>query len=119
MKIEISKETMEKIVRDANTDDSGYNGAWLDGYRCLAKDLGLISYDHAKNRYCPTKEEKTSRQKYGIKAYGEWEYFSTEKAYRDYLTEWMCGCEGAERDRAVTALCNLEQGIFKTNTDII
>ena len=54
---------------------------------------------------------------FGIKAYGTWTHFKTKKAFKSYLMEWICGTEGAERDRAVRALSNLESGIPCTDTD--
>ena len=54
---------------------------------------------------------------YGIKAYGKWEKFRTKAAYRKYLMEWIAGTDGSERDRAVDALANLEEGIDMTDTD--
>lgn len=62
--------------------------------------------------------KKTNTKKnYGIKAYGTWDYFATKTAYRNFLMNWICGTDGAERDRAVTALANLECGINFTDTD--
>lgn len=55
--------------------------------------------------------------KFGIKAYGSWICFKTAKAYRKYLMQWIASTEGAERDRAVEALCNLDMGINMTDTD--
>lgn len=54
---------------------------------------------------------------FGIKAYGTWSRFNTKREYRNYLNTWIAGTEGAERDRAVRALCNLEAGIYETDTD--
>lgn len=55
--------------------------------------------------------------KYGIKAYGHTTMFKTKAAFRNYLMDWICNTEGAERDRASTALSNLETGIPFTDTD--
>ena len=55
--------------------------------------------------------------KYGIKAYGSWHRFDTEDEFREYLSKWIAGTEGAERDRAVNALANLDAGICETDTD--
>ena len=55
--------------------------------------------------------------KYGIKAYGSWHRFGTEDEFRKYLSEWIAGTEGVERDRAVDALANLDAGIYETDTD--
>ena len=52
----------------------------------------------------------TTKNKYGIKAYGKWEYFPTMKAYQTHLMEWMRNTDGAERDRAVNALTALAAG---------
>lgn len=60
---------------------------------------------------------KTNRLKYGIKAYGTWQCFPTEKKFRAYLMDWIASTEGAERNRAVQALSNLESGITMTDTD--
>lgn len=54
---------------------------------------------------------------YGIKAYGTWKKFKSKAAYRKYLMDWIAGTDGAERDRAVDALSNLEAGINMTDTD--
>ena len=61
--------------------------------------------------------EKKNRGKYGIKAYGEWTYYTSKEKFRRYLMDWIMATEGAERDRAVAALSNLEQGINLTDTD--
>lgn len=37
---------------------------------------------------------------------------------RKYLVKWMANTEGSERDRAVTAFVNLENGIAYTDTDV-
>jgi len=55
--------------------------------------------------------------KYGIKSYGTWDYFHNAEALRCYLIEWIRGTDGSERDRAVTALMNFEDGIYLTDTD--
>lgn len=55
--------------------------------------------------------------KYGIKAYGGWDFFTSRAKYEEYLMDWICATEGAERDRAVMALENLRAGIFLTDTD--
>ena len=55
--------------------------------------------------------------KYGIKAYGTAEYFRTKREFRAYLMDWIMGTDGAERDRAVRALANLECGQNFTDTD--
>lgn len=57
--------------------------------------------------------------KYGIKAYGKWQFFFSRKKYEEYLLDWICGTEGSERDRAAAALANLRCGINMTDTDII
>lgn len=54
---------------------------------------------------------------YGIKAYGKWHCFPTEKAFKAYLGKWIGCTEGSERDRAVEAYVNLLNGIKKTDTD--
>ncbi len=54
---------------------------------------------------------------YAIKAYGDTQVFKSKAAFRRYLMEWIAGTDGAERDRAVRALCNLEAGINYTDTD--
>lgn len=62
--------------------------------------------------------KKTNTKKnYGIKAYGTWHYFPTKSTFSNYLIKWICGTDGAERDRAVTALANLDCGINFTDTD--
>lgn len=55
--------------------------------------------------------------KYGIKAYGSWDWFRTKREYKEFLTEWMMNTCGAEQERATQALCNLEAGIPQTDTD--
>lgn len=55
---------------------------------------------------------------YGIKAYGTWHLFKTEKEYKDYLEDWIANTDGSERNRASLALGNLYFGINMTNTDI-
>ena len=54
---------------------------------------------------------------YGIKAYGSEHRFRTRKAFESYLMEWIAGTDGAERDRAVDALANLNSGVKFTDTD--
>lgn len=54
---------------------------------------------------------------YGFKAYGTTDWFYCEEDMRKYLIDWMMNTEGAERDRAVDALLNLERGIAFTDTD--
>ena len=60
-----------------------------------------------------------SNNKYGIKAHGKWKMFDSCSAYREYLFAWIAGTDGAECDRAVTALVNLDAGIAMTDTDAI
>jgi hypothetical protein len=57
------------------------------------------------------------RAKYGVKAYGKAEMFRTKAEFRKYLMDWIVGTEGAERDRAVDAIANLECGVPFTDTD--
>lgn len=59
------------------------------------------------------------KKKYGIKAYGSVDWFDSAEDMRKYLAEWMVNTEGSERDRAVRALINLENGITYTDTDVI
>lgn len=54
---------------------------------------------------------------YGIKAYGKIHTFNSARAFRKYLLAWIDGTEGSERDRAATALANLENGVAFTDTD--
>lgn len=54
---------------------------------------------------------------YGIKAYGNLHVFKSKVKFRDYLMDWILSTEGAERDRAVLALSNMENGKFFTDTD--
>lgn len=54
---------------------------------------------------------------YGIIAYGKSFTFKSKKEYKKYLLDWMQGTEGAERDRAVEAFVNLEEGFRFTDTD--
>jgi hypothetical protein len=54
---------------------------------------------------------------YGFKAYGTIDWFYYKEDMRKYLMDWMMNTEGAELDRAVEALLNLERGITFTNTD--
>lgn len=54
---------------------------------------------------------------YGIKAYGKTFTFKRLAEYRKYLMDWILSTEGAERDRAVLALGNLERGKRFTDTD--
>lgn len=63
------------------------------------------------------KNVKNRCGKYGIKAYGTWTCFDSISEYRFYLLDWIRGTEGAERDRAVDALVNLDTGVNFTNTD--
>ena len=56
-------------------------------------------------------------EKYGIKAYGLWTRFSTKARYRAYLMTWIASTEGSERDRAVSALRALEEGIPEYDSD--
>ncbi len=58
-----------------------------------------------------------TQPKYGIKAYGNSFRFTSKNKFRAYLMEWIAGTDGAERDRAVRALGNLESGIPYTDTD--
>ena len=60
-------------------------------------------------------EEKPGE--FGIKAYGTTQWFSTKTAFKNYLMKWISRTDGAERNRAVNALTNLECGIFFTDTD--
>ena len=56
--------------------------------------------------------------KCGIKAYGTWTCFDDEHEFKDYLSKWILRTEGAERDRAVDALVNIEEnGVKFTDTD--
>lgn len=55
--------------------------------------------------------------KYGIKAYGKTTLFKSKKEFKAFLMEWMRDTDGAERDRAVDALVNLEAGKKFTDTD--
>lgn len=50
-------------------------------------------------------DSRTGR--YGIKAYGKWFCFNSKRAYKKYLTAWMSGTGGSERDRAVDAFVAL------------
>lgn len=59
------------------------------------------------------------KKRYGIKAYGSTDWFRSAEDMRKYLVEWMASTEGSERDRAVTAFVNLENGITYTDTDVI
>ena len=54
---------------------------------------------------------------YGIKAYGKITTFNSARAMRKHLCAWIAATDGAERDRAVTALANLGNGIVFTDTD--
>lgn len=54
---------------------------------------------------------------YGIKAYGQIHMFKSKAAYRRYLMEWIRNTEGAEQDRAVMALEDLEEGVTFTDTN--
>ena len=54
---------------------------------------------------------------YGIKAYGKTFTFKRLAEYRKFLMDWILGTDGAERDRAVIALGNLERGVKFTDTD--
>ena len=54
---------------------------------------------------------------YGIKAYGHEHRFKTKREFKAYLMDWIAGTDGAERDRAVDALTNLECGVKFTDTD--
>lgn len=60
---------------------------------------------------------KAKKRVYGVKAYGSTDWFNSEKEMRKYLIDWMMNTEGAQRDRAVDALLNLELGITFTDTD--
>jgi hypothetical protein len=53
----------------------------------------------------------------GFKAYGTIDWFYYGEDMRKYLMDWMMNPEGAELDRAVEVLLNLEHGITFTNTD--
>jgi hypothetical protein len=55
--------------------------------------------------------------KFGIKAYGNWHEFKSERAYRNYLMEWIAGTEGSEQDRAVQALVALDCGQYRYDSD--
>lgn len=57
------------------------------------------------------------KKKYGIKAYGSWEYFSTKSAYKNHLLNWIAGTDGAEQERAIEALTSLEDGYNFCDTD--
>ena len=59
------------------------------------------------------------KKKYGIKAYGSVDWFDSAEDMRKYLVKLMANTEGSERDRAVTAFVNLENGIAYTDTDVI
>jgi hypothetical protein len=59
------------------------------------------------------------KKKYGIKAYGSVDWFDSAEDMRKYLVKWMANTEGSERDRAVAAFVNLENGITYTDTDVI
>lgn len=62
-------------------------------------------------------KERPAARKFGVKAYGDWKEFDTIEEYCAYLLEWMAATEGAERDRAVEALVNLQRGVCRTDTD--
>jgi hypothetical protein len=57
-------------------------------------------------------------KKYGIKAYGSWDRFSTRAEFKKYLEEWIANTDGSEQDRAYLALGNLASGINETDTDL-
>lgn len=57
------------------------------------------------------------KKKIGIKAYGHEHLFKNNREFRAYLMDWIAGTDGAELDRAVDALKNLECGVTYTDTD--
>lgn len=57
------------------------------------------------------------KKQYGIKAYGRTARFATQEECIAFLLEWIANTDGAERDRADTALVNLLGGIPFTDTD--
>lgn len=59
------------------------------------------------------------KKKYGIKAYGSVDWFDSAEDMRKYLVKWMVNTKGSERDRAVAAFVNLENGIAYTDTDVV
>lgn len=61
--------------------------------------------------------EAAPRGRFGVKAYGSWKEFDSVEEFCAYLIEWMSATDGAERNRAVTALVNLRNGISRTDTD--
>jgi len=81
-------------------------------------ELIVESVNKLHDERLAAKKRPAPQAVYGIKAYGKWERFTSEKKYRAYLMDWIAGTEGAERDRAVRALSNLEQGINETDTDL-
>lgn len=58
-------------------------------------------------------------RKYGIKAYGRTTRFADQEEFISFLLDWIANTDGAERNRADTALTNLLAGIPFTDTDII
>lgn len=75
--------------------------------------------DAVNKVYPPEKKPRKKKDpvQYGIKAYGSWQHFKSKSEFRKYLMKWISATEGAERDRAVQALDNLEAGIPVTDTD--
>lgn len=49
--ITLTENEMNNIIREVNSKGSGYNGAWLDGYTYLAKELNIVKWDYASNKY--------------------------------------------------------------------
>jgi len=89
----------------------------LDQARANAKKI----IKAVNSMYPPKKKAANSmyppKKKYGIKAYGDWKYFNSKAEFKNYLMDWISATEGAERNRAVQALSNLEAGIAMTDTD--
>lgn len=54
---------------------------------------------------------------YGIKAYGQWHWFNARQDYVQYLMDWIMGTDGAEQDRAVSALHALGEGKRQFDSD--
>lgn len=54
---------------------------------------------------------------YGMKAYGRWHRFATLAEYSKFLLEWIAGTDGAEQDRAFSALTALEHGLNEYDSD--
>ena len=59
----------------------------------------------------------TPDKPYGVKAYGRWTCFGKKREYERYLMDWLLNTDGAERDRAVRAICALERGVKRLDTD--